>query len=79
MVLVVYNHHMNTPLTIDDVIKAVETIQELPPLNTKWILISPKGQMYQAEPADLIAHLVQFHPLMQPPSFDWREKWNTDV
>ena len=54
------------PLTLDDILDAMEKIKKMPRPLKEWIVISPDGRMYRGEAQDVIRPLIEAHPLMKP-------------
>lgn len=57
----------STPLPTLDELQAA--INQIPPIDTDWILASPDGRMWKGDIAKLFSILAQHHPLMKPGGF----------
>lgn len=54
------------PLTLEDVLAAVEKVKALPGQSDQWIVISPDGRMYQGKVEEVMRPLLAAHPLLRP-------------
>lgn len=57
------------PLTIDHLLEAIQRVKDLPKPSTKWIVVSPRGDIYEGEVQDVIRPMLAAHPLLQFPPY----------
>lgn len=62
------------PFTLELLLDAVKKLKALPKPSTKWIVVSPSGDVYEGEPEDVIRPLLAAHPLLQLPPYPPRMK-----
>lgn len=55
-------NQLDHPLKIDDILRAVETLKKIP-INTKWVVVNPEGQMFVGEYQEVAPHFLMRHPL----------------
>lgn len=53
-----------TTITLEDLKRAMREI-DLLPRPTEWVLVSPDGKVWKAEPWDLLKVLMPYHPLFK--------------
>ena len=53
------------PLTLEDVLDAVEKVKALPK-SDQWFVIDPHGRMYQGKVEEVMRPLLSAHPLLNP-------------
>lgn len=51
---------------MDDLQKAVRSLEDLRPVNTDWVLIDPHGRVRTGTPDALVLALMPHHSLMTP-------------
>lgn len=53
-----------TPISVDDLMKAMRDIDLLPRLN-EWIIVDPQGRMYKGKFEDVFPVMLRDHPLFK--------------